>query len=170
MDYIIDANGVKILIEEHTDEERNSDMYKQRKRLLKYYELLLKDKNIDKNSKKYNALVNMVDSLTEERAKESANRFDEKLLKRLLAYNAMLNSKDTMLNDMADALDEILEATCEDEKSNEVTVAINGNKFIFDKECIDLEKYSKRLAEIGDRTKGNTWKIYLDNDGELVIY
>lgn len=78
MDYIIDANGVKILIEEHTDEERNSDMYKQRKRLLKYYELLLKDKNIDKNSKKYNALVNMVDSLTEERAKESANRFDEK--------------------------------------------------------------------------------------------
>lgn len=60
MDYIIDANGVKILIEEHTDEERNSDMYKQRKRLLKYYELLLKDKNIDKNSKKYNALVNMV--------------------------------------------------------------------------------------------------------------
>ena len=51
MDYIIDANGVKILIEEHTDEERNSEMYKQRKRLLKYYELLLKDKNIDKNPK-----------------------------------------------------------------------------------------------------------------------
>ena len=78
MDYITDANGVKILIEEHTDEERNSEMYKQRKRLLKYYELLLKDKNIDKNSKKYNALVSMVDSLTEEHARESANRFDEK--------------------------------------------------------------------------------------------
>ena len=170
MDYIVDANGVKILIEEHTAEERDSDMYKQRKRLLKYYELLLKSKNIEKDSKKYKALVNMVDSLTEDHAKESANHFDENLLKRLIAYTTMLNSKKSMLNDTADALDEILEAVCEDENSNEITVEINGNKFVFDNESLDLEKYSKRLAEIGNRTKGNTWKIYLDDDGELVIY
>ena len=63
---------------------------------------------------------------------------------------------------------EEIDATAEDAEQD--SVLVNGNKFLFKKGSLDIEKYMEKLYSIGEEQKGNTWTVYLDDEGELVIY
>ena len=50
------------------------------------------------------------------------------------------------------------------------SMMINGNKFLFE-DGFEIEKFAKRLHDIGNDIQGETWTVYMDEeDGELVIY
>lgn len=177
-DYIVNMNGIDVLIVEHTSEARDQASHAQRKRLMDYYEKLLELKGVDKQSDKHETLAYIVDNMTEQNADLKANNLENQI-NRLMAYATkfgLLSTKQpeneayVKAIETADALLEVIDATeCEDIE-NQKTVEINGNKFIYEKGTLNIEDYAVKLSEIGEDTKGNTWTIYLDANGELVIY
>ncbi len=139
-----------------------------RQHLLGYYTKLLaaRGANLDeKQSKTLNILVNR---MTESAAEDAIQEFEKSRLKRLIAYADAFYSLSKEEEEDADALLEVINATKDD--SEEEIVLINGNNFRFEKGSLDINKYTDKLTEIGERTQGNTWFIYLNDDGELVIY
>ena len=52
MNYVVNVNGIDIVIESHTAESRQQDNYAQRNRLMSYYKMLLKMKGIEADSEK----------------------------------------------------------------------------------------------------------------------
>jgi len=52
---------------------------------------------------------------------------------------------------------------------NEKTVEINGNRFSYDKHVIDISKYEEELFDVGNRKKGCSWNVELDDNGEIVL-
>ena len=185
VDFTINVNGIDIVIEPHSAEARNDRVHMQRKRLLAYYERLLEVTGAKETPERKAALNRIVDNMTEKNAEENADIFKQRQLKRLLAYaekfsdltrkQSIEESEQISKSDMekavkmADALTEVLDAAIEDPDDQE-TVEINGNKFVYERETLDIKNYAEKLYDIGEKTKGNTWTIYLDKDGELVIY
>lgn len=161
MDYIVNINGVDVVIEQNENREN-------RDRLLKYYSGLLGSRGIDSDEGKKNALENIVDNMTESAAKEKLASVDDSRLNRLMAYANAFAKLTKEEEDMADALEEVIEAMAED--AEQEAVLINGNKFLFEKGSLDVQEYMEKLYAIGEEQKGNTWTIYLDDEGELVIY
>lgn len=161
MDYVVNINGVDIVIEQNEKREN-------RDRLLKYYNSLLGSRGIDSDEGKQKALESIVDNMTEAAAKEKLDSVDDSRLNRLMAYANAFAKLTKEEEDMADALAEVIDATAEDAEQD--SVLVNGNKFLFEKDSLDIEKYMEKLYSIGEEQKGNTWTIYLDDEGELVIY
>ena len=135
MDYVVNINGVDVVIEQNEKREN-------RDRLLKYYNGLLGSRGIDSDEGKQKALASIVDNMTEAAAKEKLDSVDD--------------------------IAEVIDATAEDAEQD--SVLVNGNKFLFEKGSLDIEKYMEKLYSIGEEQKGNTWTVYLDDEGELVIY
>lgn len=161
MDYVVNINGVDIVIEQNEANENRS-------RLLKYYEKLLQGKGVEVSNEKQKALEAIVENMTEVAAKEKLTSFDSRRMNRLMAYASALSHLTKEEKEMADSLDEVLEAAVEDE--DQETILVNGNKFLFEKGSIDVNQYMQILYSIGEEKKGNTWTIYIDEEGELVIY
>lgn len=187
MDYVVNVNGIDIVIESHTPESRQQDNYAQRKRLMSYYTKLMEMKGIEADSEKYKALNIIVDNMTEQNAEKKADSFEQAQMQRLLAYatkfaelklkqespeaaEQISKSESDKAEKMADALLEVLDAVMDDNTDNHETVDINGNKFIYEKDTLNIRDYVQKLFDIGEQCKGNTWSIYLDDEGELVIY
>lgn len=189
MDYMVNVNGIDILItlESDNDNCRDSERYSQRRRLLTYYKRLLGIKGIDPESEKYKTLEYLVNNLTEQNAKTKVDNFEKAQADRLLAYmikiaQLKLNRESPQdeeqitkeeckkMERMADALIEVLDASCEDIREGQETVEINGNKFVYNKNELNIKEHLIKLYEIGEQAKGNTWTIYCDEEGELVIY
>ena len=68
----------------------------------------------------------------------------------------------------ADALLEVVDAMVDED--DQTSIMINGNKFLYDKNAIDIERNAEKLFAIGEEHKGSTWSIYVNDEGELVIY
>ena len=144
IDYEIDG----ILIETKTNEIDDLD----RKKLLRFYKDILADKLTDKREL---ALIQLVSNMTQNRAKEMQKA-------RLLTYAKAL------MPEITDSIIEVLDAIADE--IDDLVVEINGNKFIYAKDSLNIKDYEDRLSELGNDSKGNTWHIYLDNEKELVIY
>ena len=125
--------------------------------------------------------------MTEKSAETKANSFEQAQLSRILAYaekfaelrlkqqsqevaEKLSDAENEKASKMAEALVEVLDATAEEDTGNQETVDINGNKFIYEKGTLNIRDYVQKLFDIGEKTKGNTWTVYLDEEGELVIY
>ena len=163
-DYVV--NGILIEVAK-PDEER-----KQRERLLTYYKMLLKVNEYSLDEKQKKALETVVKNMTEEAAEQKAGIIDESTAFRLLTYyNALKNMNESQKDEVkkiAEGLWEVIDATVEDGEYK--SVVVNGNKFLYEEGSVDVGKYADKLYEIGQNAKGNTWTIYTDEEGELVIY
>lgn len=141
---------------------------KNRSKLLLYYTQLLSARGSNLDEKQSKALDSIVDRFTEAEAERTLKNFDENRLNRLLAYSNAFHALTKSDEEEADALLEVVNAVKDDPE--EEIFMINGNKFRFEKGSINIEKHKDTLFEIGERTKGNTWFIYENDNGELVIY
>lgn len=187
MNYVVNVNGIDIVIESHTAESRQQDNYEQRNRLMSYYKMLLKIKGIEADSEKNKVLNYIVDNMTEQNAQKKADSFEQAQMKRILTYatkfaelklrqeppedeEPISKAESDKVDQMADALLEVLDAVADDNIDNNETVEINDNKFIYEKDTLNIRDHVQKLYDIGKQSKGNTWTIYLDDKGELVIY
>ena len=106
--------------------------------------------------------------MTEDAAEKKLSRFEEQQVNRLMAYANAISKLTKQEEQTVDALLEVVEAMADDPEQE--AVMINGNKFVYEKDSLDINKYAEKLFAIGEEQKGNTWSIYIDEEGELVIY
>lgn len=161
MDYIVNINGIDVMIE-HEETTDNRD------RLLEYYQKLIVAKGVTLKESQEKSLKALVDNMTEDAAGTRISKMDEQQITRLMAYANSINKLTKEQEETADALMEVIDATAEDPEQE--SVMINGNKFIYEKGSLDVKKYADKLSAIGNDQKGNSWSIYVDDEGELVIY
>ncbi len=188
MDYIVNSNGTEIVIKIEGMTNKSMDNSEQRIRLLGYYSNLIGLDGDKKDSKRKEVLERIVNSMTELEASQRVSDFEERFVARTMAYAskiAELYGKDkvspvTIISEntreaedakaLASAINDVIDAEAELDP-NEVEIAkINGNNFRYQKGSLDIRDYAEKLYQIGNESKGNTWTIYLDNEGELVIY
>lgn len=165
MDYVVNIDGKDIVIEQSSSSENRDKLYR-------YYYSLLKTYNGETNltSEKEVALKRLVDSLTEETALKRFNNIGElSRTKRMMSYFLKLSELSESEKEMAEAINEVLEVTMEENEIEQERLEINGNVFLYKKDSIDIKKYLEKLYLIGNESKGNTWSVF-ENDGELVIY
>lgn len=160
-DIIANINGVDVMIE-HEETTDNRD------RLLDYYQKLIAAKGVTLKGSQGKALKTLVDNMTEDAAGKKMSKMEEHQITRLMAYANAISKLTKEQEETADALIEVIDATAEDPVQE--AVMINGNKFIYEKGSLDVKKYADKLSAIGNEQKGNTWSIYVDDEGELVIY
>lgn len=129
--------------------------YARRRKLLDFYVNLLAKKGLTLDAKEHEALSFLIISMTEEYA---AQRLEK------------ANWDEEEANIIAQSIQEVIEATMMDDLTNREVIYLNGNNFVYDRREINIEKYKKGLIEIGKETQNNTWELYLDSNGELVIY
>ena len=161
MDYKVNINGVDILIEQNEDS-------KNRSHLLEYYRKLLQAKGVELDSDKYKALETTVENMTETSAKEKLDGFDPMRMEQIIFYAKAFGKLNKTESATVDALMEVLDASLAD--GNLAAIFVNGNRFTYEKDSVDVSKYMEKLYAIGEEKKGNTWTIYVDEEGELVIY
>lgn len=161
MDYIVNVDGVDILIERNESSESQE-------RLLKYYVNLLKANGAEFSEEKERVLQQIVDNMTEMAAQEKIDLIGMEQIDRITSYVGKLKELTDSEKDTANALEEVLDVAIDDAKQE--SKMINGNKFLYEKGTLDIEQYCKKLYDIGEETKGNTWTLYIDEEGELVIY
>ena len=160
MDYIITIDGMQIVVE---DEKPTGH----RDRLLQYYTGLLNHVAGDLSDAQKAALETYVRNMTESAAEERLEAVSEEE-KCKQTDDSAFQEVDGQERETAETLLEIIDAMQDDPEQE--AVLINGNKFLFDKGSLDITKYAEKLFRIGESSKGNTWSIYLDDEGELVIY
>lgn len=125
----------------------SDDVSQKRERIIQYYTHILKVEGYDQDA---------IDRL-----KWLINNMAEKIV---------MKSSPESLAETIEAMKDTVEAAREDNLENLETIEINGNKFIYEKNSLEPSAFRERLEEIGNRTKGNSWMIYVDDSGELVIY
>ena len=161
MDYMVNVNGVDVMIE-HEDTTENRD------RLLDYYQKLRVCKGFALKDHQKKALETLTYNMTEDAAGKRISKMEERQITRLMAYANAISKLTKEQEETVDALMEVIDATAEDPEQE--AVMINGNKFVYEKGSLDVKKYADKLSAIGNEQKGNTWSIYVDDEGELVIY
>lgn len=145
-------------------QEKNYSRY----RLLSYYSKLINARGIELNDSQEATLKSLVNNMMEDAAQKKISKIEEQRRIRLMAYAEAFKSLTKEEEQMADALLEVIDATEEDPEQE--AVIVNGNKFLYEKGSLDIKKYIDKLSEIGKEQKGQTWSIYVDDEGELVIY
>lgn len=161
MAYTVNIDGMDIMIEENVPGENHD-------RLFQYYVNLLKANGTKVSTQKEHALRQIVDNMTNIEVQRIIDTIGARQLTRLMSYVEKFTRLTVPEKEKADALEEVLEAAGEDamqERKN-----INGNVFLYEKGTLNIDHYCKKLYDIGEKTKGNTWTIYIDEEGELVIY
>lgn len=168
MDYKIVNEDGDIMIEIN---EGNST---QRNRLLEYYSKLQTEDGDETSDKKNEVLKRIAFSMSEEDAKGQCSRIEEATKKRLMAYHKALSDlhqKHTdELQEIKDTVNDLIEAYEDYDFNREKTVEINGNFFTYDPEQFDVEKHKDSLASLGKESKGNTWRVEIDEAGEVVLH
>ena len=74
-------------------------------------------------------------------------------------------SNDELESDMESAI----KAYKEYDYSSEIREMINNNTFVFSKD-FPINDYREELAKYGEDEQGETYSIYLDDEGRLVVY
>lgn len=168
MDYKIDDKDGALVVEVYKEQSV------QRNRLLEYYSKLQTEDGGEPSDKKKEVLKRIAYSMSEEDAQEQCSRIEEATKKRLMAYHKALTDfqqkhKDE-LQEIKDTVSDLVEAYEDYDFESEKTVEINGNFFTYDPEQFDLEKHKSSLASLGKESKGNTWRVEIDESGEVVLH
>lgn len=66
-------------------------------------------------------------------------------------------------------LEELTKAYSDVDLENEITIEVNGNKFTYNKNKINIDEYMDELIQIGNEKKGCSWDVDFDEDGELIF-
>lgn len=168
MDYIIEDKDGIVMVE---IEGGNSE---QRNRLFEYYQKFQKSSDEDASEKKKQVLKRIAFSMSEEDAQKQCERIEEATRKRLMAYHNALSKfqqkQDDDLQEIEDTVDDLVEAYEDYDFDREKTVEINGNHFTYNPEQFDIEKHKDSLAKLGNESKGNTWRVEIDESGEVVLH
>lgn len=168
MDYLIGSRDEIITIEKETV---NTE---QRNRLLECYMVFQTEDGKNLSDKEKDVLKRIAYSLSEEEAKRRCDKIKEAQKRRLMAYKNVIdsfkNDKKDELQEIMDTVGDLVEAYDDYDFDSEQTVKINGNYFTFNSDSFDIEKHKKSLAKIGDESKGNTWRIEVDETGEVVLH
>lgn len=139
-----------------------------KERLLAYYKALSNN-----NSENTDRILNKaVSSLSEEDANFMASDIEKRQqeqAKRVLAYAekfAAMNGNDNLqkYREMVETLEEAYE---DYDFDAEIEIELNGNTFTYDKD-LDIEPYKDTLFKIGNSTKGNAWRVDIE-DGKVVL-
>ena len=154
--------------------EINKGNPNQREHLLDYYLKLQLENGTDIPEKRKEVLRRIAFSMTEDDAKEQCARIDEATKKRLLAYHDALSclyqQNTDELQEIKNTVNELVEAYEDHDFDREAIIEINGNYFTYDSEKIDIEKYRTSLADLGDESKGNSWRVEVSETGEVVLH
>lgn len=105
VDYIYEYKDKEILIEQRMNGGENSS------RLLEYYSRLLSARNGEPSKEKQQALVRLVESMTEQAAGKKETVMGNDTFDRLMAYSSALLKLTQKEQEITDALEEVLEAT-----------------------------------------------------------
>ena len=74
------------------------------------------------------------------------------------------------LQKVKNTVNDLLDAYEDYDFYDENVVEINGNKFTYNSEQFDIEKYKDHLASLGEESKGNSWYVDIDEFGEVVLH
>ena len=150
IDYTLKFGDKEIdyIIEKKDDEKLSQE---QIKRLKAYYYMFLKSHiNTFDDEKKNKLLIKALESLS-----------DDGLVD--MAIKSKNNEKE-----VTEAVKELIEAFEDEDLDDIIDEEINGNYFEFNK-SFDIDSYRKELFEIGENTKGQRWRLELDDDGKVVL-
>jgi capsule polysaccharide export protein KpsE/RkpR len=148
---------------------RRMQMGDSKERLLAYYKAMSKG-NTEQTEKILNKAVA---SLSDEEANTVVFDIDkrkEAMAKRLGVYAEMIltmKNKNDELQKYRDMVENLEEAYEDYDFDAEVEIELNGNTFSYDKD-LDIEPYKETLIKIGDSTKGNAWRVDIE-DGKVVL-
>ena len=167
MDYIINVDGVDIIIER---EEKGPSV--ERDKLFEKYREIEEKTGQVMNNKRLAVLRKIAYSLSEEDAKEKNSKIssaEADFMLRMSAYAAkLLNVPE--IKDIIEPVNELLDAYDDYDFESEKTVEINGNHFTFDPNKVDIESISKKLYALGEKDKDNYWIVEISDDGEVVLH
>ena len=105
VDYIYEHKDKEILIEQKTTGREN------RKRLLDYYSKILSARNGELSKERQQALDRLVENMTEQEAGEKFSAMGNDTYDKLMAYLSVLLKLTQKEQEIADALEDVLEAT-----------------------------------------------------------
>lgn len=139
-----------------------------KERLLAYYKAMSKSSNEQTDR----ILNKAVSSLSEEDADYMASDIEKRQqeqAKRVLAYAekfATLSDNDNLqkYREMVETLEEAYE---DYDFDSEIEIELNGNTFSYSKD-LDIEPFKETLIKIGNSTKGNAWRVDIE-DGKVVL-
>ena len=146
----------------------------QRNRLLEYYSKLQSEDGMEMSDKKKQVLKRIAFSMSEEDAHEQCSKIEEATKKRLLAYHKALSNlhqrQTDELQEIKDTVADLVEAYEDYDFEQEKTIEINGNFFTYDPDQFDVNKHQDSLYKLGNESKGNTWRVEIDENGEVVLH
>lgn len=187
MDYMLNIGGECVLIEGWPKDEWESENYAQRRKLFEECEKFIIGSSEEEIAKRKEALKRLLCTLSESGAKQKNQNLVAGRLKKMLKFASYLeectreNCDTKELEEkypgeneefelFVDAIAEVVDAVAEEDFENQRTVEINGNKFVYNAQKLRIEEHLQKLKEIGEKRKGETWAVFLDEDGELVVY
>ncbi len=140
-----------------------------RERLLAYYKAL-SSKSTEQTDKILNKAISCLsDDEVDIVASDIEKRQDDQA-KRLAAYaekiTTMMGNNDE-LQKYREIIENLEEAYEDYDFDAETEIKLNGNTFSFDKN-LDIEPYRDTLIKIGNSTKGNAWRVEIE-DGKVVL-
>ena len=140
-----------------------------KERLLAYYKAMSKT-----STEQTNKILNKaVSSLSEKDADYMASDIEKRQqeqAKRVLAYAekfAVLRDGNDELKKYREIVETLEEAYEDYDFDAEIEIELNGNTFSYDKD-LDIEPYKDTLIKIGNSTKGNAWRVEIE-DGKVVL-
>lgn len=159
----------------------SAEILEKRNAILKKLADELSDKEAEEMAKSDPCCIDYITSngIIIEVDSRSSKQRKEQLLSRVLSYAAKINDlankrlSETEAAEIrkkkAGDLDVIVDAYMQYDISDDEIIEINGNTFNF-KKSLDIQKYMDRLYAIGEKSKGESYTVFIDEDGELVIY
>ena len=170
MDYIVNINGVDILIETTSKEP-----VVERSKLFDNYLKIKKDAGEEIDAKTERILKEIAFSLSENDAKiknEKISKAEADFMTRMMVYANKIKSFSNLpeIKAILDPVDELIEAYQDFDFDKEKTVEINGNHFTYNPQTIDIDSISDKLFKMGEKHKGNYWRVEIADNGEVVLY
>ena len=146
--------------------------------LLEYYIILMEKmgKTDDETKRKIEYLLRNASDKDLTELVERVKRIDPTLRRYMAYYTAFLDIQKTeqetpeLKRDMiAESMEERLKDYANYDYKNELRKEINGNIFNYER-GFPIEEYADVLSSFGKEEKGEVYSVYLDEDGELVVY
>lgn len=170
MDYIINYGAGECMLNEF--EGANTQ---QRTRLYEYYLTIMNETQKNVSVQQQNVLKRIAFAMSETDAKEQSDKVEAARQRRMKAYvdaftNYIARKENDDLQKIIDTVDDLVEAYEDYNFDEEQTVEINGNLFTYDPRTFDVEKHKKSLGKLGEESKGNAWRVEVDENGEVVLH
>ena len=127
----------------------------ERSKLFDNYLKIKKDAGEEINAKTERILKEIAFSLSENDAKIKNDR---------------ISKAEAEIKAILDPVDELIEAYQDFDFDKEKTVEINGNHFTYNPQTTDIDLISDKLFKMGEKHKGNYWRVEIVDNGEVVLH